>query len=156
MSRIHCVVECTENAVRVVDNESKGGTYVGEDRVDARELRPGDVIRIGESRIRFSMAGPSEMSTIGGGSSAARRSIPKLQDLLGETLSDYRLDEIITMGNSGMVFRGIDVANDRAVAVKVLTPDLASSDEQKERFVRAMQTMLPIDHPNIVKLYGAG
>jgi len=42
------------------------------------------------------------------------------------------------------------------VAVKVLTPDPTHSEEQKERFVRAMQTMLPVKHPHIVRLYNAG
>ena len=41
---------------------------------------------------------------------------PKLQELVGQSLGDYRLDEIITMGNSGMVFRGTDTKRDRMVA----------------------------------------
>ena len=38
----------------------------------------------------------------------------------------------------------------------MLTPNVADSEEQKERFVRAMKTMMPIRHPNIVQLYNAG
>jgi serine/threonine protein kinase len=75
-----------------------------------------------------------------------------LKDLVGQSLHNYRLDAIITMGTSGMVFKAHDTENDRVAAVKVLTPDFTNSEEQKERFVRGMKTMLPIRHPNIVQL----
>ena len=55
-----------------------------------------------------------------------------------------------------MVFKAHDTEKDRVAAVKVLTPDPTHRDEQKERFVRAMKTMLPVKHPHIVRLYGAG
>ncbi len=42
-------------------------------------------------------------------------SIPPLKDLVGQQFADYRLDEIITMGHSGMVFRGTDVVNNRVI-----------------------------------------
>jgi serine/threonine protein kinase len=40
--------------------------------------------------------------------------------------------------------------------VKVLSPEYTENEEQKERFIRAMKTMLPIKHENLVELYGAG
>ena len=49
-----------------------------------------------------------------------------------------------------------DVEREKPVAVKVLFPEFATTEEQKQRFVRAMKTMLPIRHENIVSLYGAG
>jgi len=55
-----------------------------------------------------------------------------------------------------MVFLATDTETKQRVAIKALTPDLANSDEQKERFVRAMKTMLPIKHPNIIRLLQAG
>jgi len=42
------------------------------------------------------------------------------------------------------------------VAVKVLAPEYARSDEDKQRFVRAMKTMLPVKDGRIVRLLGAG
>jgi serine/threonine protein kinase len=41
-------------------------------------------------------------------------------------------------------------------AVKVLSPTFTSTDEQRQRFVRAMKTMLPIRSPRILRLYNAG
>jgi serine/threonine protein kinase len=142
------------------DDGSTGGTFVGEVRVTSKRLRPGDVISAGDSKLRYLIEAADDETTLAKGLQnpppAKSGSVPQLKDLVGQQFADYRLDEIITMGHSGMVFRGTDMVKNRPVAVKVLTPDLARSEEQKERFVRAMKTTSPIRHPNIVRLYNAG
>jgi serine/threonine protein kinase len=55
-----------------------------------------------------------------------------------------------------MVFRAQRVGKDLPVALKVLWPELTRRDEETQRFIRAVKTMLPIHHPNIVELYDAG
>ena len=82
--------------------------------------------------------------------------IAPLQELVGQSLGPYHLDSIIATGHTGMVFRATDSKKNKVVAVKVLTPDPAHQDEQRERFVRAMKTMLDVRHPNIVQLRAAG
>ena len=42
------------------------------------------------------------------------------------------------------------------MALKILWPEIAGNDENVQRFVRAMKTMMPIRHPNIVRIYSAG
>ena len=42
------------------------------------------------------------------------------------------------------------------MALKVLWPELTHDERKVERFIRAIKTMLPIQHENIVRLYGAG
>lgn len=79
-----------------------------------------------------------------------------LKDLVGQSLGSYHLDEIISAGNSGMVFKATDTDKNRVAAVKVLTPDITNQDEQRDRFVRAMKTMIDVRHPNIVRLQNAG
>lgn len=159
MSRVHCIVDVSGGLARIVDQQSTGGTYVGDERITQRNLNSGDVIRVGDSKLRFLSAG-SEQTTLARGFANPPKpkpdATPRLQELVGRTFGDYQLDEIITLGKSGMVYRGTDIKLGLNVAVKILTPDLAASDEQKERFVRAMKTMLPIRHPNIVRLYNAG
>ena len=81
---------------------------------------------------------------------------PALKDLVGHSLAQYRLDKIIAAGNSGFLYKATDTEKNRIAAVKVLSPDRTSTDEERERFVRAMKTMLPIKHPNIVPLWNAG
>ena len=38
----------------------------------------------------------------------------------------------------------------------MLQPEFATSDEDMQRFIRAMKTVLPLRHPNLVSLYKAG
>lgn len=160
MSRVHCKIVIDGGKATLTDVGSTGGTRVGQAQITEHELKPGETFRVGETEIRFALDGVQDQATLAGNTAFGRpKPKPKgkqLQDLVGETLADFQLDSIITMGNSGMVFRGTDIKRNRPVAVKVLTPDFANSDEQKERFVRAMKTMLPIKHPNIVPLYNAG
>ncbi len=160
MSRVHCRIAVDGGKALLTDAGSTGGTHVGDLQISEYELKPGDTFRVGDTEIRYTLEGAADEATISGDAAFGRpKPKPKtkrLPDLVGETFADYRLDSIVTMGNSGMVFRGTDTKNNRVVAVKVLSPDFANSEEQKERFVRAMKTMLPIKHPNIVHLYNAG
>lgn len=44
----------------------------------------------------------------------------------------------------------------RTVPLRGLWPETAESAESVQRFVRAMTTMMPLRHPNIVQIYAAG
>lgn len=55
VSRAHCVVEINPPLCVVRDLESTNGTFVNGRRVDRHELRDGDEIKIGRTRIRTSM-----------------------------------------------------------------------------------------------------
>lgn len=158
ISRVHCQVQVDGGTTRLMDRGSSSGTWVGEQKIEQHDLQPGEVFRIGNTEIQYLLAGSVDATTVTGAELAPR---PKptaapLQTLVGQSMAHFRLDSIIAAGNSGMVFRGHDTEKDRAVAIKVLTPDANQSEEQKERFIRAMKTMLPVKHPHIVRLYNAG
>jgi serine/threonine protein kinase len=55
-----------------------------------------------------------------------------------------------------MVFRATDTEDGRTVALKVMQPAYARNDHDMQRFVRAMRAMMPLTHPNLVKVYAAG
>ncbi len=157
ISRVHVRVEFRDDDPFLVDAESMGGTYVGNQRIKEHRLRPGDVFQIGDTRIRYSLDTANDETTLAGSlRNPPPTKTPRFKDLIGQQLGDFRLEEIVAAGRSGVVFRGKDTVKGGAVAIKVLTPDLSRGDEQRERFVRAMKTMLPICHPNIVRLYNAG
>jgi serine/threonine-protein kinase len=48
------------------------------------------------------------------------------------------------------------VKDNRPVALKILLPEFSANDEEMQRFIRGMKTALPLKHPNIVTVYGAG
>jgi serine/threonine-protein kinase len=76
--------------------------------------------------------------------------------LVGQTISRYEIRSELARGKSGIVFHAHDTKDDRDVALKVLYPEFSQDEEDMQRFVRAMKTMLPLKHANIVALFGAG
>ena len=160
MSRVHCRIQVDGGTAMLLDSGGSGGTMVAGKKIERHELQPGEVIQVGESKLRYHLDRAGEDATLGGehafGRPKPQPEIAPLKDLVGQSLGSYRLDEIISAGNSGMVFKATDTDKDRVAAVKVLTPDITNQDEQRDRFVRAMKTMIDVRHPNLVRLLNAG
>jgi pSer/pThr/pTyr-binding forkhead associated (FHA) protein len=53
VAMLHCQVVVETGRVVLTDLNSSGGTFVEGQRVREHELRPGDVFRVGDTRIRF-------------------------------------------------------------------------------------------------------
>ena len=56
--------------------------------------------------------------------------------MIGRTLSHYRIQEEISRGGMGIVYRALDTSLDREVAVKVLPPELMADQSRRRRFVQ--------------------
>jgi len=65
----------------------------------------------------------------------------------------YEVAEEIGRGGMGVVYRARDVRLRRAVAIKLLPPELAFRDEVRSRFLREAQTAAQLSHPHIVPIY---
>jgi hypothetical protein len=53
VSRSHCKIEVTENAAVLLDLGSGHGTKVNRARVDKQVIKPGDVIKVGKTKLKF-------------------------------------------------------------------------------------------------------
>ena len=158
ISRVHCEIEWAGDKLMLI-NISTSGTLVNGKPVSQQELRPGDVIRIGATELRYQTGDIAEQSTLAPGR-AVKPTPPMADDLVGnlvgQTLSHYALEAIVARGHSGVLFRARDTQTGQIVAFKVLNPAFTQNEEEMQRFIRAMKTALPLRHPNLIALQAAG
>jgi len=155
VSRQHGELSFHSGELRVRDLGSGTGTFVNRARVSDAILRAGDVISLGDTDLRVELASVVDAPTI----APTRQSAPAPRDLSalrGEMLHHFRIVDEIARGATGTVFRATRPDRNETVALKVLWPDIALDADQRRRFVRAMKTMQPIRHPNIVRILNAG
>jgi tetratricopeptide (TPR) repeat protein len=68
----------------------------------------------------------------------------------------YRLEQLLARGSMGSVYRARQEELQRPVAIKVLNPQLLSSNIARERFRREALAIASLKHPNIVTVFDFG
>src|SRR5262245_43916262 len=76
--------------------------------------------------------------------------------MIGGTLDHYRIESKVGQGGMGDVYKARDTRLDRAVAIKVLHPDLGASDSRKQRFVHEAKAASALNHSSIVTIHEIG
>jgi serine/threonine protein kinase/WD40 repeat protein len=75
----------------------------------------------------------------------------------GSVLAGYRLEQQVGRGGFAVVFRALDERLGRPVALKILSPALASSSpEFRRRFIAESRAAAAVDDPHIIPVYEAG
>jgi serine/threonine protein kinase len=156
VSRVHLKIGHDGEKITISDQGSSSGTFIDGNKIAESNVTIGNVIQIGDTRIRVEQNGTPEKTVAPSARPPAAMEVKPLFQLIGTELGPYKLTEIIGKGNSGMVFKAFDAEKNREAAVKVLTPQFTANDDQRQRFVRAMKTMLPIKDERIIPLYNAG
>lgn len=185
ISRIHCEIRAQQGTLELVDRGGSGGTLVDGVALEGSvKLLAGSVLQLGDTILRIDSVDPLEAATVAPSQSlesavsfdatvgqsegdaapfkvvmpqpGASKPSTRLENLVGEKINDFRLEKVVAVGRNSVVFKAHDVEQDMLVAMKILKPQLTSTDVQRERFIRAMQTMKKVKHPNIVRLKRAG
>jgi Tol biopolymer transport system component/serine/threonine protein kinase len=73
--------------------------------------------------------------------------------MIGRTLAHYHVLAKIGSGGMGDVYLAQDLALNREIALKVLPPELAESEERRARFEREAKAVAALNHPNIVTIH---
>ena len=68
----------------------------------------------------------------------------------------YRIDHELGRGGMGVVYLAVEDYVERRVAIKVLSPSLATQPDFAARFQAEAQAVALLEHPSIVPLYTAG
>ncbi|MCY1077874.1 serine/threonine-protein kinase [Archangium lansingense] len=72
---------------------------------------------------------------------------------IGRNIGRYRILEELGSGGMSVVYKGLDTALDREVAVKVLHPHLANKSESRRRLAREAKAVARLHHPNILEVF---
>ena len=74
----------------------------------------------------------------------------------GRRLGHYEIQTELGSGGMGTVYQALDTRLNRAVALKVLSPDKWEGTVGRGRLIREAQAASALNHPNIVTVYEVG
>ena len=82
--------------------------------------------------------------------------MPRTELEPGTEFAGYRIEEVIGRGGMGIVYRAEHLHLGRTVALKLMPPAHARSDEFRQRFVSEARLAASINHPNVITVFDAG
>jgi serine/threonine-protein kinase len=143
LSRKHASISFVGSGYSISDMGSRNGIYVNGRRVQAGRAEPlslnSEIQLSNATRLRF------------------RCEVSELPDFTGQKLADrYTLENCLRAGRKSAFYEASDSRPLRKVAVKLLSPTLASYPGYLEQFEREAQTAAELSHPNVCKIYEYG
>ncbi len=81
----------------------------------------------------------------------AQKVVPNAPDIQG-----YRIEDLIDRGGMGIVYKARNLATGQIVAIKTMLPHMATEQENVTTFLREIEVMQQLTHPNIVQLFDHG
>jgi serine/threonine protein kinase len=70
----------------------------------------------------------------------------------GDLLDHYRVDGLVARSGMSSIFRGTDLRNGKAVAIKIPHPEMEADPVLYDRFKREEEIGKKLDHPGIVRV----
>jgi serine/threonine protein kinase len=74
----------------------------------------------------------------------------------GQKFAGYELQELVGTGQTGAIYRALEVRLQRPVALRIVAPDLTTDPVIRARLNRELTTLASVDHPNVAPLYETG
>jgi serine/threonine protein kinase len=74
----------------------------------------------------------------------------------GQTFAGYELQELVGTGQTGAIYRALDVSLRRPVALRILAAELAADPVTRARLNRESTALASVDHPNVAPIYETG
>jgi len=139
VSKQHAKVHVSEQGVIVEDLSSLNGTWVNRKRISERtNLRVGDELCMGTRSFKLVMRSMSEA-------------------WIGQTISGrYKLETLLGEGGMGCVYRARHVLIERAVAIKMIRPELLAETHLRAWMLREARAANRVKHERIAEIYDIG
>ncbi len=77
----------------------------------------------------------------------------KMDTMIGQTVDNYKIIEILGRGGMGVVFKAMDLNLEKIVALKMIDPFLARNDNFMKRFRTEAKALARLENSNIVNVY---
>jgi serine/threonine protein kinase len=136
ISRAHAKLAPVEGGLAVEDLASRNGTWLNAQRISKGVLKPGDTLRLGTSQFTIEEVVEGDPDP-----------------LEGTKLGGFELQEAVGKGHYGTVYRALQVALGRPVAVKVLAEECAKDPERVQAFLAEARRAGRLNHPNLVQVH---
>lgn len=83
-------------------------------------------------------------------------SVSESDPLVGQTVGEYYVEQRIGAGGMGLVYQAVQPIIGKRVAIKVLRPELAQSEEQMHRLLAEARAVNAIGHRGIIDIFAFG
>ena len=80
---------------------------------------------------------------------------PQRPDEIGR-LGEYRVLKLLGKGGMGMVFKAEDPQLERAIALKIMLPQIAENETARDRFLREARAAAKLEHDHVIAIYQVG
>ena len=74
----------------------------------------------------------------------------------GSVFAGYQVDAVLAGGGMGVVYLATELRPRRRIALKLIAPALAADPAYRERFLREVDALAALEHPNVVPMHAAG
>jgi eukaryotic-like serine/threonine-protein kinase len=139
-SRHHFRITREGDKLKIADMESHNGTFVNGEKIEKEtELKLGSTIRAGETLLCLRSESRVEEG-----------------DLAGKKIAGYHLLTRIGIGGMGEVYKAMQVALGRQVALKILSSDLVEDRSFVEKFLKEARAAGKFNHPNVIHVHEVG
>lgn len=101
VSRSHARIECSASRCVIVDLKSANGTRLNGVRVERAELKPGDILSLGNTQIRFETAQPIEEVGLTVIDSEADLELTIDREILPVTINETGVPQLVIITNEG-------------------------------------------------------
>lgn len=166
-SRVHFMIEVNPPRCRLVDMGSMNGTKINGQRVEAAELRHGDLIAGGDTVMRVTFLEPTavdqvaaseERTVVGTPGGSSPKALESTEAYLPElpSIEGYRIVRELGRGGMGIVYLAVRLADSVQVALKTIRPAMVASDREVQRFLREASILRDLRHPNVVAFHEMG